>query len=127
MQMSTILHITHRQAWEASIPGGIYRPASLDAEGFIHCSAIGQAVETANLFFANQTDLLLLCIDVNKTEAEVKYEAPTGGTVHDGRTGSLFPHLYGPLHVSAVVRVVPFPPGADGKFVLPADIGQLRA
>ena len=55
----------------------------------------------------------------------MKYEAPAGGTVQDQRIGSLFPHLYGPLNVSAVVRVAEFVPNKNGEFVLPADISQL--
>ncbi len=30
--------------------------------------------------------------------------------------GMLFPHLYGPLPVAAVLRVTPYPPGDDGVF-----------
>ena len=124
MRLSIILHITHRNTWEASTSSGYYKPSSLDSEGFIHCSTIEQTVETANQYFAHQHDLVLLCIDVNKAEAEVKYEAPAGGIVKDQRTGSLFPHLYGPLNASAVVRVVEFAPNADGEFVLPAEIAK---
>ncbi|WP_424356541.1 DUF952 domain-containing protein [Methanocella sp. MCL-LM] len=123
--MCIILHIAHRKDWEASIPGGYYKPASLDTDGFIHCSTIGQTVETANRFYANQQDLVLLCIDKGRIEAEIKYEAPA--CADDERAGSLFPHIYGPLNVSAVVLVVEFIPEPDGKFVLPAEIGQLIA
>jgi uncharacterized protein (DUF952 family) len=122
--MTIILHITPRNAWEASCTSGYYKPSSLNLEGFIHCSTVEQTVETANQYFANQQDLVLLCIDVNKIEAELKYEAPAG--VHDQRTRSLFPHLYGPLNVSAVVRVVKFVPRMDGKFVLPERIVKLK-
>ena len=114
-----ILHITPRSVWEASVSGGYYKPASLNAEGFIHCSTINQTVETANRFFAHQQDLLLLYIDTSKTEVEVKYEAPAG--VHDPRAGLLFPHIYGPLNLSAVLRVAKFAPNADGEFELPAE------
>ncbi len=47
----------------------------------------------------------------------MKYEAPTCDD--DQRTASLFPHIYGPLNVSAVIQVMDFAPGADGKFKLP--------
>ncbi len=123
MHTSIILHITHRNVWETSAPSGYYEPTSLDTEGFIHCSTIEQTVDTANQYFINQEDLVLLCIDENRTEAEVKYEAPAG--VHDPRVGLLFPHIYGPLNVSAVVRVVEFVPNADGEFELPEEISRL--
>jgi uncharacterized protein (DUF952 family) len=120
MHMSIILHIAHRNDWEASASVGCYKPPSLDSDGFIHCSTIGQTVETANQYYADQRDLVLLCIDQNRLKADVKYEAPAG--VHDQRFGSLFPHIYGPLNTSAVVLVLRFVPDADGKFKLPAEI-----
>jgi uncharacterized protein (DUF952 family) len=122
--MSIILHITNRDLWEASASSGYYKPSSLDTDGFIHCSTIEQTVETANQYYAHQQGLVLLCIDINKTEAEVKYEAPA--CVNDQRTGSLFPHIYGPLNASAVVRVVKFVPDTDGKFKLPMEINRLK-
>ncbi|HEV2268469.1 MAG TPA: DUF952 domain-containing protein [Steroidobacteraceae bacterium] len=121
--MPLILHITQRAVWEASIPGGYYRPSSLDSQGFIHCSTTEQTVATANQFYAGQRDLVLLCIDPDKTEAEVKYEAPA--CVGDQRADSLFPHIYGPLNVSAVLETVAFTPRSDGSFELPAAISRV--
>ncbi len=122
--MSLILHITHRHDWEACSGKGYYQPSSLDSDGFIHCSTIGQTTDTANQYFHNQQDLLLICIDTSKIEPAIRYEAPAG--VDDKRTGALFPHIYGPLNVSAVVLVVEFVPDKNGKFVLPAEISQFE-
>ncbi len=119
MYVSKVLHITHRTEWQAAASGDFYAPSSLDADGFIHCSTFAQTVETANRYFANQQGLVLLCIDTDKVEAEVKYEAPAG--VQDPRAESKFPHIYGPLNLSAVLRVAEFAPNADGKFELPAE------
>ena len=47
----------------------------------------------------------------------MRYEAPA--CENDQRTASLFPHIYGPLNVSAVIQVMDFAPEADGKFKLP--------
>lgn len=120
--MRIVLHIAHRDLWEASAPGGYYRPLSLDSDGFIHCSTIEQTVETANQFFTGQEGLVLLCIDTGKVEAEVKYEAPA---CSGDQRASMFPHIYGPLNASAVVQVVEFPPRADGNFELPPEVSQL--
>jgi uncharacterized protein (DUF952 family) len=115
--MTIIFHIASLVTWDSATSIGYYKPPSLNSEGFIHCSTLGQTVSTANQFYAGQKDLVLLCIDTKKTEAEVKYEAPI--CANDQRTADLFPHIYGPLNVSAVVQVVDFAPGADDKFKLP--------
>jgi uncharacterized protein (DUF952 family) len=115
--MPVVLHIAHRDVWEASSSGGYYRPLSLDSDGFIHCSTLEQAVPTANQFYLGQEGLILLCIDTSRLEPEVRYEAPAN--TGDPRSAALFPHVYGPLNVSAVIRVVELFPLPDGSFELP--------
>lgn len=113
---TVILHITTRQAWEDALRRGEYRAPSLEAEGFIHCSLPGQVVRVANALFRGQRGLVLLCIDPARLRAEVRYEALG--------TAEPFPHVYGPIDLDAVVRVVDFPPGPDGTFVLPEGLAQ---
>jgi uncharacterized protein (DUF952 family) len=38
------------------------------------------------------------------------------------RGGALFPHLYAPLDLAAVLWVKPLPTGADGAHIFPADL-----
>jgi uncharacterized protein (DUF952 family) len=117
-----ILHITSRQDWENAIKNKAYTAPSIETEGFIHCSIIKQAVETANIFFKGQKGLILLCIDEDKLESVCKYEAPTGGGLHNPDNGNLFPHIYGPINLSAVVKVLDFPVNGDGTFTLPNEL-----
>jgi uncharacterized protein (DUF952 family) len=120
--MAVVLHITTDAEWRAAIAAGTYCPASLDREGFIHCSTYDQAAATATRFFAGRTDLVLLCIDEDRVGAPIRYETPVPGSpsvAPDQRADQRFPHLYGPLAPEAVVRVVAFPPGPDGRFRLP--------
>src|ERR1700722_12820141 len=119
-----ILHILRRAEWEEAVRRGSYRPSSIDAEGFIHCSTLSQAVETAKIFFRGATDLLLLRIDESKVAAEVRFEAPA--VPGEARPGTLFPHVYGPLNLDAVVEAIEFPCEADGTFRLPARLSDLR-
>ena len=107
--MGMILHIVDRDEWNASVPGGYYTPSSLGSDGFIHCSTIDQTVETANQFYAHRENLVLLCIDTEKSVAEVRFESPA--CEGDERTEMLFPHIYGSLNVSAVIDVVDFKTG----------------
>jgi uncharacterized protein (DUF952 family) len=104
-----ILHLAAAEAWAEATRAGVYRADSLVTEGFIHCSDPHQVVRVANARFRNRRDLMLLQIAVACLEAPLRYENLEGGD-------ELFPHIYGPLPLSAVVRATPFPPGGDGMF-----------
>jgi len=110
-----IFHITKRIEWEEAVRAGEYRAASLSDEGFIHCSTPKQVVRVANVLFAGQWGLVLLCIDVEKLQAEVRYENCEGGA-------DRFPHVYGSINLEAVVDVVDFHPDPEGRFQLPDEI-----
>jgi uncharacterized protein (DUF952 family) len=117
-----ILHITTQIDWEKALKDGEYTAPSLQLEGFIHCSTLKQTTDTANIFFKGQNGLILICIDENKLTSECKYEDPSGGGHHDPNVGSLFPHVYGPINISAVIKVLDFPPDENGSFALPDGI-----
>jgi len=117
-----ILHITSHKDWEKAILEGEYNSPSLKIDGFIHCSTIKQTVNTANIFFKGQQGLVLLCIDENKLTSLCKYEEPSGGARHDPGTGNLFPHIYGSINITAVIKVIDFPPNKIGLFELPREI-----
>jgi uncharacterized protein (DUF952 family) len=106
-----ILHIATREQWQAAAAAGSYRGDTLDVQGFIHCSRAEQVVAVANARFRGRSDLVLLSIDESLLESELRYE--------EGEPGQLFPHIYGPLNLNAVVNVVNFLPGSDGTFSLP--------
>lgn len=100
-----IFHIAVRAEWEAARTSGRYemstRGVTLADEGFIHCAAAHQVRGVAERFYADIAgDLVVLEID------------PAGLPVREepvSPVGELFPHLYGPLPVPAVVAVVPYP------------------
>jgi len=107
-----ILHITTAAAWAAAEAIGVYIAESLAEEGFIHCSTPSQIAATANRFFAGRGDLVLLSIDPERLAAEVRYENTEGGE-------ELFPHVYGPIDLAAVVDARPYRLVA-GRFVTPS-------
>jgi len=113
-----ILHIVCLANWDSALARGIYAPPSLAAEGFIHCSTSAQILHTANRFYRGQAGLVILCIDESRLEAAPKYETPDSALRET--PADLFPHLYRPLNLDAVVRVIEFPCHADGTFELPA-------
>ena len=116
-----ILHIVKRDEWEDAIRKKEYAPVSLASEGFIHCSTAAQVVETANLFYRGQSDLVIVCLEEGQLSSRLIYEP----TAHAGdqRADALFPHIYGPLNLEAVSEVYQFPCDAEGRFVLPGALG----
>ncbi|WP_193177241.1 DUF952 domain-containing protein [Oricola nitratireducens] len=107
-----IYKIAPRAQWADAEAAGVFEGAPIDlADGFIHFSTAAQAKETAAKHFAGQTDLKLIAVDTAKLGAAVKYEVSRGG--------ALFPHLYAPLELSAVVWVKDLPLGPDGAHEFP--------
>ena len=115
--MQTILHITTKREWQAAARSSSYQAPSLASDGFIHCSTAHQVTNTANAFYRGVQDLVLLVIDESAVTSPVKYEPPADAGEAD--RNERFPHIYGPLNVDAVVRVLDFPPNPDGTFSLP--------
>lgn len=100
-----LLHLTERSLWEAALATGTYemstRGRTLRQEGFIHCSLRHQVPLVARWVYEpyeGADELVLLVIDPDRLTAPVRYEAPKPG-------GEEFPHVYGPIPVSAVVDV----------------------
>ncbi len=117
-----ILHLASNDAWLAAAKKGVYHADSLSTQGFIHCSKPSQIVGVANTFYRGQHGLVLLVIDPSKLRPELKWEPPAEPEPTHARAGDLFPHIYGPLNLDAVVKVLPFEPCADGFFNLPPDL-----
>lgn len=115
-----IYHITSRQAWNEAGRRGDYRAESLDTEGFIHCSTRAQVLPVAETFYKGQSGLLLLKIDPSRLTAELRWEPPSGGAPPGVAEGDLFPHVYGPIDLDAVVNAYELESNPDGSLKLPA-------
>jgi uncharacterized protein (DUF952 family) len=105
-----ILHIIGRDDWAAASAAGEVAAPSLADVGYVHCSDPGTAHLPANRLFAGRQDMLL-------------WEPGDG----ENPDGPWFPHVYGPIPVSAVLAVHDFPPRADGSFELPGSLAQREA
>jgi uncharacterized protein (DUF952 family) len=114
-----IYHITSQASWSAAQSSGAYTADSLVKEGFIHCSKANQVLRVANSYYLGQPGLVILMIDPARLKPPLRWEPGSD------KVDELFPHIYGPLNLDAVLRVFDFPPGSDGKFLIPAGIGML--
>ena len=105
-----IFHIAVAAEWVAATSA--YRPDRFDEDGFIHCSTASQVMQVARTRFRGRRDVVLLRIDPDAVEREVRLE-----NLEDG--DELFPHIYGELDLSAVTGIEPLVLGPDGEFVTP--------
>jgi uncharacterized protein (DUF952 family) len=109
--MATILHIAFVDQWEAAREAGSYRWSTRgmsldDGATFIHASRPDQVALVANFVYADVAEpLCLLVIDTQRLVSAL-CEEPVGE--------QLFPHIYGPLNLDAVVDVRPYHRGPDG-------------
>ena len=115
-----IYHITSLRAWREAQQRGEYRAESLESEGFIHCSTSTQVTAVAEKYYRGQSRLLLLQIDPSLLTSELKWEPPSGGALPGVPEGDLFPHVYGPINLEAIVKVFDLTSNPDGKHTLPA-------
>ncbi|GAA2065703.1 DUF952 domain-containing protein [Streptomyces albiaxialis] len=104
--MTELLHLTERALWEEAREAGTYEMSTkgrtLDEVGFIHSSLRHQLPRVARVLYGDEPDpsrLVVLVIDSNRLTVPVRYEPPVPGSE------DLYPHIYGPLPVGAVVGV----------------------
>jgi len=108
-----IFHIALRTQWEHARNQDAYRGETLEREGFIHCSTLGQVLGVANAVFRGRHDLLLLLIQTSGVSSPLRYE---------GATSEKYPHIYGPIPREAVITVYDFLPDEQGRFSLPPEV-----
>lgn len=108
-----IYKICHREDWSAAEAAGVYAGSPKDREdGFIHFSTAEQLAGTLAKYYADAGTLVLLAVTAAALGETLRYEA--------SRDGALFPHLYAPLPLSAVVWSEIITRDASGVFVLPS-------
>lgn len=98
-----LYHLALQNEWQEARVAGEYRRSTrglaLEQVGFIHASASHQLSATFQRFYQDAGAVVLLCIDPVRLEqagVPVRWEpAP--------ESGELFPHLYGPLPLEAVL------------------------
>lgn len=101
--MPIIYHVTTAAEWQSAKEKGAYTSPSLQAEGFIHCSANdAQIADVLQRYFSGKTNLVKLVIDTDKLKSRFIYEwSPS--------IADTFPHVYGPVNIDAVTEVIPIP------------------
>lgn len=107
-----IFHITRSSTWNQAINAGFYIPVEFERDNFIHCSTETQVLPVADRYYANETHLVLLKINVQTLTSPVTYENLEGGN-------ELFPHIYGVLNLDSVEEAKKLIMNADGHYIFP--------
>lgn len=106
--MRPTYHLVPADVWADRDPAAAYAPASVESEGFIHCTDGAAAmVATANRHY--RTDpraFLVLTIDLDATGSAWRFDDPE----------KAYPHIYGPIEPAAVLSAVPIPRNTEGEF-----------
>ena len=112
MKGRRVFHVLPWADYEALRAGGDgaqHRPASLQAEGFVHCSFAEQLADTLRLHFKGAGRLALLELDPLQLLDALRVEPSRGGAP--------FPHLYRALAASDGRAAWPLAP--EEGFALP--------
>ena len=99
---------------EAGLRGHFAGSADDTSDGFIHLSAAHQLEGTLAKHFAGEAGLVLVALDPTRLGPHLKWEPSRGG--------DLFPHLYAPLDLSAVLWIERLSLGEDGVHRLPQGV-----
>jgi len=102
-------HLIPEEVWAAVQGDAKYTPEAYAADGFIHCTnGIEQMVTVANWFYVRDARAFkVLALDVPAIASEIRYDDAE----------RLFPHIYGPLNLEAVIAVLDVVRSNDGTFV----------
>ncbi len=91
-----IYHIVLPEAW-AAFTGDLYRAASLDSEGFIHCSFADQLDSVLQRYYEDVERVMLIEIESDRLMSRMIKEPSTNNEI--------YPHIYGPINRDAILNV----------------------
>ncbi len=112
MTPATAFKVLTAQQMAALEADGSFAGAPVDlADGYIHLSTFEQLTETVTRHFAGQVDLHVAEVDLDALGDAVKWE--------ESRGGQLFPHIYAPLPLDAVVAYGPLHRDDAGRVMRP--------
>ncbi len=91
-----VYHIVLPEIWDA-FDTQLYRAASLETEGFIHCSFAHQLDAAIKRYYSGAKDIIVVEIETDRLMSRVLAEPSTGNEI--------YPHIYGPINRDAIVDV----------------------
>lgn len=109
-QSTRVFHLATPDGWQAATEIGRIEPASLTAEGFVHCSTVEQLTGTIERHFGAADELVIVELDP-AVAGELRWE--------ESRPGERYPHLYRPIIATDVTGIHHWHRPVDGSVELP--------
>lgn len=105
-----VFKLADRAEWARARASGVFEGSAVDrADGYIHLSTAAQLAGTAQRHYAGRDGLVLVEVSPAGLGEALRWEPSRGG--------DLFPHLYGPLPLSATLSERPLSVRDDGAVI----------
>lgn len=91
-----VYHIVLPEVW-AAFDTDLYRAASLESEGFIHCSFADQLDGVLERYYSGAESVVIIGVETDVLMSRMIKEPSTGNEI--------YPHIYGPINRDAIVSV----------------------
>ncbi|MFZ1699236.1 MAG: DUF952 domain-containing protein [Pyrinomonadaceae bacterium] len=91
-----IYHIVLSEIW-AAFETELYVHASLEGEGFIHCSFAEQLDAVIGRYYSGEESVIVLEIESDRLMSRMIKEPSTNREI--------YPHVYGPINRDAIISV----------------------
>lgn len=92
-----IYHIVTPEIWEKFKDENEYEAASLQTEGFIHCSFAEQLDAVLNRYYKDAEKVLILELETDKLSSKLINEPSTNNEI--------YPHIYGKINKDAIIKI----------------------
>lgn len=113
-----IAHCMKKNTWDKIKDDAYWGHLNIKNEGFVHCSPIKYLWRVLPNFEGVEEDLVIVCIDEEKLEAEIKYE-------DDDNCGRSYPHVYGMINNDAVIMVLDYLKDACGHYMKNPELADI--
>jgi uncharacterized protein (DUF952 family) len=119
MTADLVYKVLRPAEWAAAQETGQFAGSRDDQrDGFVHLSAAHQVRGVCDRYFAGESALVLLTIEVARLGPPLKWEI--------SHKGEAFPHLYGSLPLALVQSIADIRRGEDGRLAFPPEIPDVR-
>jgi len=117
--MAIVLHLMPAAAWSALADGEPITNASLESEGFIHCTDEPSVMLlVANAFYTSMPGAFIVAhVDTDQLTSKCVWEAPAHISDTGQALASQFPHVYGPIDRAAVITTQAMLRDEHGAFI----------